>query len=166
MRATPPNAAARTALAGEPASPALVVRLRPTTPLTLLVLGVTGALLSTTAVFGVGLIDGGLFFTPFVLLFLALVPDAARAMGRNPRLVLSVQSISFHGWTEDAELAWEDVASVSADPAGSRRPRILVSGRPQALSWRTSSHRILLPLDPRPGRPGADSVMRSRSSRT
>lgn len=131
----------------------LRVPLSPRTPLTMVLLGTTFALLLVVAVLAVGIGDGGLLFLPLVLLFAALVPDALRGLLRKPGLVLTADGVSYRGWTVDSRLAWEDVVSVDLDVTEPRRPRLLVAGRPDAPSWEVSSHRLLLPLDRVPSAP-------------
>jgi len=116
-------------------------------------IGCTFALLFTVAMLAVGVGDGGLLFAPLVLLFAALVPDGLRGLLRRPALVLSPQDVRYRGWTVDARLCWEDVASVGLDSLDPRRRRILLGGRPDAPSWRCESRRIVLPLDRVPSQP-------------
>lgn len=143
----------RTALGTLDDRPALVVRLRPTTPLVMVVIGVAFAGLFLVAVFAVGPGDGGLLFAPLVLMFAALVPDGVQALVRGPRLALGIDHVELRGWTLDARLAWEDVASVQVEAIDPRRARLLISGRPGAASWQQLNHRIIVPLDRRPAVP-------------
>lgn len=153
VRGSPADPARRTELSELDGEPALVVALRPASPLVMVVVGTAFAALFAAAVFGVGVTDGGLLFSPLVLLFAALVPDGVRALVRRPRLVLGVDAVLLHGWTIDSRLAWEDVVTVQADTMDPRRARLLVVGRPDASSWRLNSHKLVLPMDRRPTMP-------------
>jgi hypothetical protein len=133
--------------------PRVDVRLNARVPATLVLLGSTFTLLFAGAVLGVGVADGGLLFLPLVLLFAALVPDGVRGLLRGSAMVLDEDGVAYRGWTVDAVLAWEDVLAVGLDTFDPRRPRIVISGRPGAPSWRCDSHRLVLPLDRVPSEP-------------
>lgn len=152
-RGTSPDPAARTSLVQVAGQPVLQVRLRPTTPLVMLLVGASGALVVLVAMLGIGLGDGGLLLTPFLLLFLVLVPDAVRALSRRPRWELGADGLRQVGWTTESYLAWDDVSAVTLTTADPRRPRLVVAGRLGAPSWQVTSHRILVPLDRVPQRP-------------
>jgi len=148
-----PDPVRRTSLGELDGQPALIIALRPTTPLVMCVLGVAFGALFGFAALAVGLSDGGLLFLPLVALFLVLVPDAARALARGPRLALGVDHVDLRGWGIDARLAWPDVARVQVEDTDPRRARLLLLGRPGASSWRHRMHRYVVALDRRPATP-------------
>jgi len=148
LRVAPPSGGPATGTGGR-----VEIPLNGRTPLTMVLLGTSFALLFVVAVFAVGVGDGGLLFLPLVLLFAALVPDALRGLLRKPGLVLTADGITYRGWTLDSRLAWDDVVSVGLDLTEPRRPRLLVAGRPDAASWEVTSHRLVLPLDRVPSGP-------------
>ena len=149
-----PDAERRTSWDTDPdGQPAMVVELTPVTPLSMIVLGGVGVLLSVLAVLAVGPTDGGLLFTPLVLLFALLLPDGLRAWRRRPRITMTAQTVSLRGWTLDSSLAWDDVVSISLEDEGTKYARIVFDGRLEASSWEHRQHKILVALDPTPSRP-------------
>lgn len=152
-RGTSPAPGRRTSLVEVGGRAVLRVRLRPTTPLVMVLVGLGGSLLSLVGVLGVGLGEGGLLFVPVLALFLALVPDAVLGLRRRPHLELSAEGLSLLGWTIATRLAWDDVTAVTLTTADPRRPCLVVAGRLDAGSWRLERSRRLLPLDPIPQRP-------------
>jgi len=137
-------------------APALEVRLRDHQLWGVLAIGVTWSVFFGWAIVAIGVDGPGWLLLPFLLLFLALVPDTARALTRRSRLLLTVTGVDFHGWGIDAALAWDDVETVDFAVPHRRRPVLRIEGRTGAPSWRAERHRILIPLDKLPTTPRID----------
>lgn len=131
--------------------PAVRVRLRPNVPAANLIVGSVFSLLFGASMVGIGLSDGGLLLLPLLALFLAIVPDALRALLRRPALLLTQRAVALRGWGMDARLAWEDVTGVELVVPHPRRPALRIAGHPGAASWSLRMRRIIVPLDLRPG---------------
>lgn len=137
-----------TGTAGSP-GPVLDLGLRPQPLWVTVLIAVALCLFGLVGILGVGPTDGGLLFSPLLLLGLLLLPDATRALRRGARLRADRQTVDLRGWGQDAVVAWDEVDAVELTTR-SGRLRLVVRGRPDAASWHSERHRVVLPLDPRP----------------
>ena len=103
-----------------------------------------------------GLAGAGLLVLLFAIPFAALLPDTVRALLRGPRLTLSSGGVTFVGWSNDATVSWHDIAGVDLAAPHVRRPVVRIAVRPGATSFRSTSRRLLVPLDRPPDLPAID----------
>ena len=134
----------------------LEVRLSNHLPLAVTTLCVVWTVLLVYAASAAGLTGAGLLVLLLALPFAVLLPDTVRALLRAPRLTLTHEGVTFVGWSYDATVSWDDVAGVDVAAPHVRRPVVRISVRPAAASFRSSSRRLLVPLDLRPEQPAID----------
>lgn len=146
------DAAARTSLVRAGGGPALVVRLRTTTPRVMTIVGAVGSVVTVGVIVGVGVLDGGLLFAPLLLLWLPVLIEGAWAFTRKAQLAITADELHYRGWGLDGRLGWDDVERIEYRVEG-KYSRVWVIGRSGAPSWECRRTQLILPLDPKPKRP-------------
>ena len=103
-----------------------------------------------------GLTGAGLLVLLLALPFAVLLPDTVRALLRRPRLILTLDGVTYVGWSADAAVSWPDIATVDVAAPHVRRPVVRIAVRPNATSFTSTPRRLLLSLDLPPDLPAID----------
>lgn len=125
----------------------LRIRLRTQVPWSVALVGVGFTVFFVAAALTMGLGDGGLLLTPFVLLFASIFPDAVMTLLRRRSLHIDASGLRLEGWGVSAELGWADVVDVDLVTEG-RRPALHVRGAGGATSWRHRRRRVVWHTEP------------------
>ncbi len=142
-RVAPGRAAGRTRQVWGENGPALEVHLKRTLPWGRTLVAAGGAAFLAAGAVAIG--GGGYVLLAPATLLALLAPDAIAAWGRHPVLRITAAGVSYHGWSQEAEIGWDDVDRVELENGS--QPRVVVRARPGATSLRTRSRRIIHPVD-------------------
>ena len=114
-------------------------------------------------VFGLGLGLGALMadsvglvvvLALIALFMLVVAAELWRIRVRRPELRLSADLVQLRGSGIEAELAWDDVATVDYRDLGTRWGAVALSAATDATTYRARLRRLLLPTDRLPDPPG------------
>lgn len=87
---------------------------------------------------------------------LGLAVELWRGVARRPRLVLTRDRVRLRGPGVDAEIAWDDVATVEYVAPGTRWAAVSLVAAGDAASYRSATSRLVLAMDRRPDPPGLE----------
>lgn len=126
------------------------IGLRPHRPLALLCTALALTMMFGGCLFVVESTAGRVLMWVLLPLPLLLVPDCVRGLlVRDRELVLTPRTLTYRGWSYDAEVPWEDIVRVGSDRSNPWVPSIRFDLSPTATA-RAVRHKILAWLDPPP----------------
>lgn len=126
------------------------IGLRPHRPLALLCTALSLVMMFGGCLFLVESLAGRVLMSVLLPLPLLLVPDSLRGLLASGReVVLTPRTLTYRGWSYDAEVPWEDIAHVGSDRSNSWVPTIRFDLHPSATA-RAVRHKLLAWLDPPP----------------
>ncbi len=126
------------------------IGLRPHRPLALLCTALALTMMFGGCLFVVESTAGRVLMWVLLPLPLLLVPDCLSGLlARDRELVLTPRTLTYRGWSYDAEVPWEDIERVSSDRSNPWVPAIRFDLRPSSTE-RAVVHKLLAWLDPKP----------------